>query len=249
MAYLEVATPDGTRRVALTDDRLTLGRLPQCDVALPYVQVSRRHAELRLLGGEWWVADTGSTNGLHLGERRVREHRLTPGDELLLAPGVSVRFVADEAARPAVPDAGQQRRTGSPLVSFGPAPFGQGRQVVQGAADRARLPWPWNGPIAAAIRSDAGPTIPLGEAESAPGDRRDPYRRTMPARRSPIASVVLHVCQTCGGRTAPDIAACQACGHAITAPCATCGSALLPILERCPRCQAPNPSAIRHGTR
>jgi pSer/pThr/pTyr-binding forkhead associated (FHA) protein len=63
--------------------RLTIGRRPECDVAvLGDGQVSRLHAELVLIGHDWIVTDDGlSTNGTWVGERRITgRYRLRDGD-------------------------------------------------------------------------------------------------------------------------------------------------------------------------
>ncbi len=214
MPYLEIVTPDGARVMALARERVTFGRLKLNDVSLPYAQISRQHAEVARVGGEWWIRDLGSTNGLHIGERRVREYRLEPGDTILLAPDVSIRFVAESPASAKPPD--------DSLAAFG-------------ALQRESL--------APAARHDALPPGPL----VAGGSANDHYRRTMPARRSPAASTLLHVCQTCGQRTAPDIPVCSSCHQSIARPCDSCGRELLPIEDRCPRCQTHNPISVRRA--
>ena len=63
--------------------RVTIGRRPEADVPLPWDgKVSRLHAELELVGGEWVVVDDGlSTNGTWLGDRRLAGRaRLRHGD-------------------------------------------------------------------------------------------------------------------------------------------------------------------------
>ncbi|MGH2515762.1 MAG: FHA domain-containing protein, partial [Ktedonobacterales bacterium] len=102
MAYLEIETRDGTHRVNLERDRVSIGRLSYNDVVLPYAQISRQHAELRLLNGQWWITDMQSTNGIQINARRVQEHALTNGDQIVLAPTISLRFV-DDAAQPDQP--------------------------------------------------------------------------------------------------------------------------------------------------
>jgi predicted component of type VI protein secretion system len=97
MAHLEIETRDGAQQVALDRDRLSIGRLAFNDVVLPFAQVSRQHAELRRINGQWWIADMHSTNGLHLNARRIQERALQNGDTILLAPGISLRFVDDHA--------------------------------------------------------------------------------------------------------------------------------------------------------
>jgi pSer/pThr/pTyr-binding forkhead associated (FHA) protein len=72
---------------ALADDqpRLTIGRSPDCDIALVWdAQTSRVHAELKRVGGGWTVVDGGlSRNGSYLnGERLHERRRLRDGDVL-----------------------------------------------------------------------------------------------------------------------------------------------------------------------
>lgn len=44
-------------------EAFTIGRSPDCDLAIPDQTVSWQHAELRRAGSEWVLADLGSTNG------------------------------------------------------------------------------------------------------------------------------------------------------------------------------------------
>ncbi|MFI5274170.1 MAG: FHA domain-containing protein [Ktedonobacterales bacterium] len=93
MAYLELDTPDGSRRVTLERDRVSIGRLSYNDVVLAFPQISRQHAELRRINGQWWITDLHSTNGLLLDMQRIQEHALRDGDHILLAPGIRIHFV------------------------------------------------------------------------------------------------------------------------------------------------------------
>lgn len=63
------------------------------------------------------------------------------------------------------------------------------------------------------------------------------------------ASTLLHLCQTCGQRTAPDALYCQNCHHSIASECSHCRLNLLPVQDICPRCQAPNPASVHHSAR
>jgi pSer/pThr/pTyr-binding forkhead associated (FHA) protein len=73
--------------------RLTIGRRSECDLALDWDgRVSRLHAELLLIGGEWIVADDGlSANGTWVddtkldGRRRLRDGDLICVGETVLA--------------------------------------------------------------------------------------------------------------------------------------------------------------------
>jgi hypothetical protein len=77
----ELVLPDGTR-VAIGEDPVVVGRLPECDVVLNDPNVSRRHAELRRSGEGVVVTDLGSTNGTRVNGVPVRERQLASGDEI-----------------------------------------------------------------------------------------------------------------------------------------------------------------------
>ena len=86
-----VITGDG-RRVPVTETGLTIGRLPECDVAVSDRNVSRRHAQIRSVDGRYAVADLGSTNGTRVNGAIISGPReLRPGDEITLGNTV-LRF-------------------------------------------------------------------------------------------------------------------------------------------------------------
>ena len=89
--------PDG-RRIVLDQDKVTLGRLPECELALADSNVSRKHAEVRRgADGTWLVADLGSTNGTKVNGVRISGPRqLEDGDEITVG-GTTVRFEASGA--------------------------------------------------------------------------------------------------------------------------------------------------------
>ena len=72
------------KRTVLSGNRVLIGRSRDCDVTLDDPNVSRRHAELRREGSTWLVSDLGSTNGVKVNGRRVDDHPLSPGDEIVL---------------------------------------------------------------------------------------------------------------------------------------------------------------------
>lgn len=89
-----LALPDG-RRVLLDKPKVTLGRLPECELALADTGVSRRHAEVRRgPDNTWVVADLGSTNGTKLNGLRLDGPRqLKDGDQITVG-STSVLFEA-----------------------------------------------------------------------------------------------------------------------------------------------------------
>jgi hypothetical protein len=74
-----VVLPDG-RRVAIGEEPVTIGRLPECEIPLSDANVSRRHAEIRRDGSAVVVIDLGSTNGTRVNGTQVRQQRLADGD-------------------------------------------------------------------------------------------------------------------------------------------------------------------------
>jgi pSer/pThr/pTyr-binding forkhead associated (FHA) protein len=51
---------------AMPGRRYVVGKDERCDVVVDGTYASRRHCELWLEGGTWWVADAGSTNGIRV---------------------------------------------------------------------------------------------------------------------------------------------------------------------------------------
>ena len=87
---------------------LSLGRDATCDVRFDPdadVEVSGRHAEVRVEDGASFIRDTNSTNGVYVNGTRVRvEQRLSDGDVIRLgAAGPKLRFDAGPAAKGAAP--------------------------------------------------------------------------------------------------------------------------------------------------
>ena len=84
-AFLEYRDGDEALRILALEqerDRLSIGRLPACEVALPWdSEVSRAHALLEQVGGSWTVEDRGSSNGTTVNAARINgPHVLRDGD-------------------------------------------------------------------------------------------------------------------------------------------------------------------------
>jgi pSer/pThr/pTyr-binding forkhead associated (FHA) protein len=66
--------------VALTGERVMIGRLKACDICLSDANASRQHAALERDGDGWTLVDMGSTNGTLVNGERTDRTRLHNGD-------------------------------------------------------------------------------------------------------------------------------------------------------------------------
>jgi pSer/pThr/pTyr-binding forkhead associated (FHA) protein len=74
-------------------DGAVIGRSRECDIVLGDANVSRKHAEIRLIGGGWAITDLGSTNGVRVNGIAVggAGHQLQSGDQVDIGT-VEARF-------------------------------------------------------------------------------------------------------------------------------------------------------------
>lgn len=80
-------------RVPLSEETITVGRLPESTIVLADPNVSRKHAEIRPRGTSFVVVDLGSTNGTRINGVRVSEQELVDGDEIAFG-NTRMRFEA-----------------------------------------------------------------------------------------------------------------------------------------------------------
>jgi adenylate cyclase len=73
---------DNDTTVTVNQDVFTIGRLPECNLHLPFGGVSRCHARIVKISADLWtIEDLGSKNGTQLNERLVTSpQKLQHGD-------------------------------------------------------------------------------------------------------------------------------------------------------------------------
>ena len=99
--FLGKLTPQaGGDPVPLMDEKIVIGRGPDCGVRLKYSTISTHHCQLRFHEGYWSVRDLGSRNGIRINSQPTVEEWLMPGD--ILAVG-KFRFEIDYVPRSAEP--------------------------------------------------------------------------------------------------------------------------------------------------
>src|SRR5688500_3683693 len=103
-ARLILLDPPASRREVKFSLPATIGRSREAKIKLVHGQVSRVHCEFFERDGVLHVRDLGSTNGTYVGEERVGESAVSPGETVTIG---AVRFraeyePAEDAILPAV---------------------------------------------------------------------------------------------------------------------------------------------------
>lgn len=92
------------QRFPIRGESCLVGRAKECDVQIPERRLSRKHCEIRNLGGRFQVNDLGSQNGTYVNRKRIRGTHLLDHKDVLNFAEYSVLFLA-EAGSYAGPDA------------------------------------------------------------------------------------------------------------------------------------------------
>jgi len=73
---------DQGSRFELIEPTIRLGRDPSSTIPLHDTEVSRHHAEIRWIDGEYAISDLNSSNGTLINGQRIRQQQLASGDQL-----------------------------------------------------------------------------------------------------------------------------------------------------------------------
>jgi hypothetical protein len=103
----------GTQMVLLTRSVINIGRRLDNHVVIDDLRVSRAHAQLRIIKGQFIIFDLNSSGGTFVNGHRVNRSTLNPGDVISLA-GVSLIFGQD---LPASRTPGESQTEPGPVVS------------------------------------------------------------------------------------------------------------------------------------
>ncbi len=77
------------REFAFDQASVLIGRTDECDVILYEVGVSRRHAQISLVGDEFFIEDLGSSNGTIVNGAPIKQRQsLKSGDSIAMGPVV-----------------------------------------------------------------------------------------------------------------------------------------------------------------
>lgn len=86
-----LVVPNG-KSVTLGDAAVVIGRSPECDIVLDDPNVSRRHAEVKVVNGSYAVSDLGSTNGTRVNGIAVTLERALRDGDIIGLGSHDIRF-------------------------------------------------------------------------------------------------------------------------------------------------------------
>ncbi len=80
-------------------EKFLIGRDPTSGVHVPNPAVSRQHAKVWRVSGQWWIEDLNTPNGTFIDGKRITKHLVGSGTEVSLSEhGPVLRFEIPEAS-------------------------------------------------------------------------------------------------------------------------------------------------------
>ncbi len=117
MAFLELHSGDGIgQRHPIVGARAIMGRHPDCDIVLDAGAVSRQHAQITVVGGDFLIEDLRSRNGTFVNGHAIQgQHKLAHGDRLKICD-LSFTFYLEEPSSATIGAGNAQTVLGGALL-------------------------------------------------------------------------------------------------------------------------------------
>ncbi|MEW6494907.1 MAG: adenylate/guanylate cyclase domain-containing protein [Cyanobacteriota bacterium] len=118
MAELKLCLRQGNteKTITVNRDEFTIGRLPECDLHLPFDGISRCHARiLKIASGGWAIEDQGSKNGTRLNEHPVTSPQPVKHGDILWLGDIALTVVLTTPPQPN-PNQGQPLERGTTIL-------------------------------------------------------------------------------------------------------------------------------------
>lgn len=80
-----VCTLANGETIRVDKDAMVIGRSRTCDIVIPSAKVSRQHAKVSFSGGELWIEDLGSANGVWHNGEKVAQTKVGNGDTFTIS--------------------------------------------------------------------------------------------------------------------------------------------------------------------
>lgn len=103
MTELKLRYKEGNtdKTVEVDKDLFTIGRLPECDLYLPFGGISRYHARLsKNLDDEWTIEDMGSKNGTHINDKVIAQPHLVYHGDVIWLGNICLQVLLKDSSEP-----------------------------------------------------------------------------------------------------------------------------------------------------
>ena len=99
MSKILFTDSSGSREFQLPETGAVFGRADDCAISILEGSVSGHHGRFEKRDGQWWIVDTGSSNGTKVNGVEVTESAIKNGDQLLFGD-LAVQFIDEPEAAP-----------------------------------------------------------------------------------------------------------------------------------------------------
>jgi adenylate cyclase len=99
---LRLQQGDAETTVTVNQNIFTIGRLPECNLYLPYGGISRKHAQLvKQADGKWVIEDLGSKNGTQVNQNIVTHPQMLQHGDVIWLGNVNLVVLFQTPSKPA----------------------------------------------------------------------------------------------------------------------------------------------------
>ena len=112
--------PTKAANIPLDGDKFILGRNPDCDIVIPITSVSREHAEIVRVSGQFFIEDKQSRNGTFVNNQAITARTLLKNNDQIricdflaafLDSQPTMRWPRNEEEEAEVEERGHRRRS------------------------------------------------------------------------------------------------------------------------------------------
>ena len=176
-------------QIVMRQAMLTIGRRSECDIPIKDPAVSGNHAEIEYVGNGYILRDAGSTNGVHVAGRQIKEKALKDGDLITIGEH-QLRVSIDKAGAPPVKAAAKPEATPAPAANAAPVAKEADATQVQSKPAPPRTPSRNDGYLKYVEGGDPGQVVKLEEALVTIGE---PGIQVAAVSKRPQGHFIIHV--------------------------------------------------------
>lgn len=108
-------------QITFTGDMAVIGRKSDCDISIKDPAISGNHARLQKINESYMIQDLGSTNGIHIKGRRIKQQVLKNEDVVTIGAHKLKFLIGDGTLKPKEPPKPLRTANGFLRVMSGPS--------------------------------------------------------------------------------------------------------------------------------